>query len=428
MSIDRSTLRGTLLAALVLLFSAGHASAQMDMLPEIFRDLPPELQDGIPADMTFEHYRQMTRNVDFFTMFMSMFVPGYGLYQVERPRAAGAVLAGRVAATGLMGAAVARQWSDIRDISRLQDISEEEFRSFLLNATLFGTGIFLNGMGWALDVLAAYHIAKAEKDYTLYRYGLITNIDGSNEERLRSYLRRTLVQSDHALSIDTDLERYLRAFPDGPAAAEMAFHLGSIEAQAGDRKAAFTYLARSIFAYPEHDYTRAAEQTLATVFHRNRRRWSDDWDSLWSMVELQDVAGAESERRYFEFLKALGELESRLFEELYVQEATYYLWRFPGASYEPDVLYRLGRAALETGPTDRGVAALASVIYAYPDSEFYYRAVRALGAHYEEDLRDPGSAVPIYRFAEQQQSAALGASERAARRESVERLDTLMEQ
>ena len=94
----------------LLLFTvaARPVSAQMDMLPEIFRDLPPELQQGLPDQMSLTEYQQLTKNIDFFTMFMSMFVPGYGFFEVDKPGAAWTIMAGRAAGYGLMGTAVIR--------------------------------------------------------------------------------------------------------------------------------------------------------------------------------------------------------------------------------------------------------------------------------------------------------------------------------
>jgi hypothetical protein len=98
---------------------------------------------------------------------MSMFVPGYGLFQVEKPGLAWAVVGGRAVGYGMMGPALARQWNDFQDLAHLENISTDKFNNFLINAFLFGGGIVLNGIGWALDVIGAYHIAKQEKDFVI---------------------------------------------------------------------------------------------------------------------------------------------------------------------------------------------------------------------------------------------------------------------
>lgn len=410
---------------LTLVFVASSAFAQMDMLPEVFRDLPPELRSGLPADMTFEHYRQMTRNVDFFTMFMSAWVPGYGFYQVEKPRLAAAIMAERLVAGGLMAAAAIRQWSDLRDISRIQDLSDEKFRSLMVNATLFGAGVVLNGMGWAIDVLGAYHIANVEKDQVLYRYGLITDVDATNEERLRTYLRRALVQDDDYLEVEKDLERYLRAFPEGPAAPEMAFHLGTMKAVSGHAVEAFAYLVRSIYAYPDHDHTRAAERALVTLVHRHRDRWNADWDRLWSIASSSAAERNAERQPYSNFLRRLHEFQSTEFSDLFITEATYYLRRFPGSRNEAELLFLLGERAAAAGRHPLAVSSLASVIYVYRSSEYFYRAVRALGSLYEVELSEPDRAAEIYEIAAEAPAKDLGKSEELARKDVLDRLAAL---
>lgn len=394
-------------------------SAQMDMLPEIFRELPPELSSGLPDDMTYEHYRQMTRNVDFFTMFMSMWVPGYGFYQVERPGLAAGIMAERVLATGLMAAATIRQWSDIRDLGQLQQLSDVEYRSFLINAALFGSGIVLHGLGWALDVLGAYHIAKAENDYVLYRYGLVANVDGSNEERLRRYLRAAVIQEDDRLELSEELERYLRAFPDAEAAPEMVFHLGAIRARERDQTQAFAYLSRSLFAYGNHDYVEAAQQLLIGLVHRNRRAWAPDWDALWSMASTSVPGDEAPEERYYDFLLKLSEYRSEEFRKLFVQEARYYLWRFPGNPHEPRILYEMGRRAAELGLDAEAASSFASILHEYADSSFYYRAVEELGRLYGTTLREASRAARVYEFAERAMDDGIIRAEREARAESL---------
>ena len=71
--------------ALLFLMAGSTATAQMSMLPQLFRELPPELRDGLPVEMEYDEYLEMTRSVDFFSMFMAIWVPGYALFGVGEP-------------------------------------------------------------------------------------------------------------------------------------------------------------------------------------------------------------------------------------------------------------------------------------------------------------------------------------------------------
>lgn len=75
----------------------------MGMLPQTLRDLPPELESGLPSEMRFAEYRQLNRIMDFFTMFMSMFIPGCGLFRAEAPQLAWSIVGACVAGYAMMG-------------------------------------------------------------------------------------------------------------------------------------------------------------------------------------------------------------------------------------------------------------------------------------------------------------------------------------
>jgi tetratricopeptide (TPR) repeat protein len=207
----------------------------------------------------------------------------------------------------------------------------------------------------------------------------------------------------------------------------MAFHLGSLIASDGDFGDAFAYFLRSVFAYGDHDYTRASEQMLASLVHRNRTAWSRDWDDLWSIVDMESLGAEDSAGRYYELLKRLEELRTRYFRELFVQESTYYLRRFPGSPFEADVLYRLGRRAISLELEEQAVASLASVLYVYPDSSVYFQAVRDLGSYYQDALGQPEFALGIYEFALGEPNPDAGSEELAARRDALERRANLLE-
>ena len=257
----------------MILIAAVFGYGQMDMLPQLLRDLPPELQEGIPDKMTYEEYRQLNRNVDFFTMFMSMFVPGYGFFQVEKPGLAAGVIAGRAAGYGLMATGLIRQWDSMQDIGNASELSVGDFNHLLTNAALFGSGILLNGIGWALDVIGAYHIAKKEKDFVIYKYGLQKKIGGVGELNLISYIRKLQLQPEDkqaAQDLEHSLQRFVTLYPFSEYAAEAELYLALLSRrqntihQTGKKYSkpaeALLHAGRAVFLYSNNRYTESAKR------------------------------------------------------------------------------------------------------------------------------------------------------------------------
>ena len=55
----------------------------------------------------------------------------------------------------------------MRDIAHLSDLNQDEFNFILGNMVLFGAGVILNGIGWAVDVIG-HTISRGRKRPKLY--------------------------------------------------------------------------------------------------------------------------------------------------------------------------------------------------------------------------------------------------------------------
>ncbi|MFW6253133.1 MAG: tetratricopeptide repeat protein [bacterium] len=405
----RSAFRVIVVSILLVVVPAATVTAQMDMLPQIFRDLPPELQQGLPLEMTHEEYRQVNRNVDFFTMFMSMFVPGYGMFQVERPVLGWSIVAGRGAGAGMMAAAVVRQWNDFRDLSDLSALDEFSYRRVIENAFLFGGGIFVNGMLWALDVVGAYHIAKTERDFVIYQYGMREGIadrfDESLEEQDIEFIRRLVLQDRPGerqirSELHRALSRYAEQYPEGEYRGEVEYYRGSLAMEEERFEEALLYFTRQFFFFPDERYSTVSRRTAVGIVQAQRNRYSADWELLLDMMEVDGEAlsaGGERESRVTEYLEAFAELESPVFRRLYVQEALDVARRNPDASYAPAALFGAARQLELLAEPDRAVQVYTMLAAAHPDAAEWDEAVLRIAEILYNEFNEPQYAERFYR-------------------------------
>lgn len=396
-----SKTRGPLFIVLclsLLIAAPSRAAAQMDMLPQLFRDLPPELQEGLPSSMTFQEYRRLNRNVDFFTMFMSGIVPGYAHFQVEKPVQAWTVAGVRLAGYGMMALAVGRQWDDWRDLSRLDSIPDPRYRHYLENAFLFAGGIFVNGMAWAFDVLGAYHIAKQEKDLVIYKYGLQEGLGArgdaagsppgstaDEEEREIAYIRRLTLQDGPAerqvrSELERSLHRYIEAHPSGEHRGEVEFYLGSRFAENEEPELALLHLARAVYLFPQQPYTRAARRAAIGLIQRYGAPWEDDRDLLLDMFSrTAGEADPPPGRQSRAYLAGFRRLETHRFRELYIAEALLIARTFHDQPYADDALLTAAAVAEELGRTEEAIVIYTELVGIHPESDFAPFAMLQIG-------------------------------------------------
>lgn len=372
--------------------------AQMDMLPQLFRDLPPELQEGIPESMTYEEYRQLNRNIDFFTMFMSMFVPGYGLFQVEKPGLAAGVVAGRTAGYGLMAAGIIRQWDSLQDLGNAAELSVGDFNQLVTNAALFGSGIILNGLGWALDVIGAYHIAKKEKDFVIYKYGLQKEIGGGGELQLISYIRKLKLQPDDRQvleDLEYSLKRFVEQYPFSEYAPEAEYYLSVLYQTHNEPAEAMLHAGRSVFLYPGNSYIPTVRKLGAGIVQRNSGRWDEDSILLMRLADI-NPAGTDEER-YFRFVRTLGGLDHTDFKHLFPKEAQRFFTLFPESRHSAELHYLLAEHFAGSQEWETAVIEYIRCAALYPDSDYAAEALFRGAYIIEAELKRPAYATSYYR-------------------------------
>ncbi|NBF41177.1 MAG: hypothetical protein GVY14_12260 [Spirochaetes bacterium] len=425
-------------AIALLFFIAGStATAQMSMLPQLFRELPPELRDGLPVEMKYDEYLEMTRSVDFFSMFMAVWVPGYALFGVGEPTLGWGVAGVRAGGAAMILTGMLRQWNDFSDIWQLSTITEspERYRSAITNASLMAGGFFINGVAWAFDVATAYRIAQNRKSYVQYKYGILTGLDGDTRSRRESYIR-SLAEQDIEV-VGDDLERslrtYIRAYPDSDFIAEAEYQLGALLATREKDEEALLILLRQLAVHPDSRVTPASRRIAARLVQRNVREWESDRDALLELVAAPGgvagtagaaagTAGAGSNTEapagaaggagnagaagttrpadtfgYEFYLNGLRALETRKFKELYVEQAAGFVERNPQSPIAPRVLLTRGDHLAELDRHEEAIIAYTQLAVAYPASELWPEAMLKTGIGLEEQLAEPEYAARFYR-------------------------------
>ncbi|MFW6260581.1 MAG: tetratricopeptide repeat protein [Spirochaetota bacterium] len=390
-------LRRGVLVAVLLVSLGGVAFGQMDMLPQIFRDLPPELQEGLPEQMSFAEYRALNRNVDFFTMFMSMFVPGYGLFQVERPQLAWTMVGARATGYGLIATGVALQWNHFYSLVEQPVPSSEDFQRLLTNGLIAGTGVMLAGVTWAADVVLAYQIAKNDKNLVQYKYGIRSSIygsgrGGSDAASDETFLRRLLSQEgDRRLEeqLLADLPEYARRYPDAAFSGEALYFAALLHAERGEDPDALRYAIRSAYLYPDGDRVDDALRLAARLLERNRR-WGIAYDDT---VELSTTPADRSlAARFLAGIRGLSRFDERELNEAAVAEVRAFLTQYGSGDYVADGLALAADLLLDVGRVDEAAGYLAALAVNAPQSDQWPAAVLKLAELYLGPLRDRGRA------------------------------------
>jgi TolA-binding protein len=411
--------------ALLFFITGSTATAQMSMLPQLFRELPPELRDGLPVEMEYDEYLEMTRSVDFFSMFMAVWVPGYALFGVGEPTLAWGVAGVRTGGAAMILTGMLRQWNDFSDIWQLSTITEspERYRSAITNASLMAGGFFINGVAWAFDVATAYRIAQNRKSYVQYKYGILTGLDGDTRSRRESYIRSLAEQDIEVVGDDLErsLRRYIRTYPDSNFIAEAEYQLGALLATREEDGEALLILLRQLALHPDSRVTPASRRTAARLVQRNARTWERDRDALLELVAApSDEVGTAGEEpggpggggnagaagnaeapagtsRYEFYLNGLRALETERFRELYVDQAADFVERNPQSPIAPRVLLTRGDHLAELDRHEEAIIAYTQLAVAYPASELWPEAMLKTGIGLEEQLAEPEYAARFYR-------------------------------
>jgi tetratricopeptide (TPR) repeat protein len=381
-----------LLVAALLCALAAPVWAQMDMLPFVFRDIPPEIEQGIPQGMSYEEFRRLNRNVDFFSMGMSMIVPGYAMFQVERPALGVPILAGRLGGYGLMAAALVRQWSDLRDLWEFQALSAEQFDSLKINAALMAAGMCLNFVLWGVDVVGAYHIAKEERDYVIYRYGLETAAAGSPEPSL-SVLRAQFRRDDRLArprTVGLALS-YLEGRPDSPAFCEVSLIAATLLHRLGRPDEALAHLLRGLAVDPESSHAFAARSLALELLTKYRGRWYADREVLYDALSGAPATRPEDDLGLVELIEIVPRLTDRRLAELLWLFADRYLASSAVPEQGDRVLAALAASFAARRMTEREAAAWAKLVTFYPRSPLWADALPKAVAAYEK--REDSAAV-----------------------------------
>jgi hypothetical protein len=341
--------------------------------------------------MTFAEYRALNRNIDFYTMFMSIFVPGYGLFEVERPGLAWSIVGARAVSYGLMGTAVALQWNHFYGLIDTEQLSEVDFRRFLTNSFIFGGGVILGGFTWAFDVMGAYSIAKHDKDLVQYRYGVRSTITGglrgeSNPAADERYLRRMLAQDTDDAIAETllgDLPAFARFYPDEPFSGNALFFAALIAAERGEDLRSLLFALRSAYRYPDGERATDALRHVAGLAEANLD-WGVNYDALVGLTSVP--AAAEPNDRMLAMVRALGRIEA--LREAALEEAQRLLREHGSGVPRVGLLAAAGELLVELGRPAEAATYLAAIAVTETSAPEWAPATLALAELYLGPLED----------------------------------------
>jgi len=394
--------RALVLVAVLFVGLATSSFAQMDMLPQIFRDLPPELQEGLPEQMTFAEYRALNRNVDFFTMFMSIFVPGYGLFQVERPDVAWLVGGARVVGYGMMGTAIGLQWNNFYDLVKEPALSAEDFNRLLRNGFIFGGGVIVAGLSWATDVMLSYHIAKQEKDLVQYAYGIRSAIYGSgrggsdpasDERNLRNLLEQT---GDRMLKdqLLIELPEYARRYPAEEFAGEALYFASLLAAEEHDDPHALRLAVRSGYLFPDGPRAMDAVRLIVRLFERNRS-WDVEFESAAKLTDIPGRSFGDADARLLEGIRRLSAIEDPVLAEAALAESQSFLREYTASSLVPQALGLTADLLVRLDREEEAAGYLAALVVGNPESELWPHYSLRLAELYLGPLADEERAAIV---------------------------------
>ena len=272
---------------------------------------------------------------------------------------------------------MARQWDDLRDLWQLQSIAPDKFDSLKVNGALFAAGVCVNFALWGIDILGAYHVAKEERDYVIYRYGLARSSTGSADpalEVIRSQFRR-----DDALArprTAASALRYLEGDPRSRAFGEVSYYLAVLLVRLGEPDEAFAHLLRGLAVDPSSPYAFALRSAAVDLLTKYWLRWHADRALLWETLQSGTGGGPGGD----EGLVALVELAPRIANRRIVEMLWLFADRYLASSTRPAdgdrVLVALGTSFARLRRTELEAAAWAKLLTFYPESPMRDEALR----------------------------------------------------
>ncbi len=345
-------------------------------------------------------------------MFMSVLVPGYGLFTVERPDLAWPMVGVRVAGYGLMTAAVALQWNDFRDIGKGETLSEENYRRLVSNSFLFGGGVLVAGLSWAADIGIAYHIAKEERNFVQYRYGVRATIGSSEREEQaadEAYLRQMLAQPvDSRLRkrLEVSLAAHASLYPTSDFAGAALYFAALLHAERAADLEAFGLALRSAYVYPSGERVGDAVRLAALLLERNPS-WNTAFDTAATLATIPDATDSVASEggdlspgadgRLLSLAIELIQAGTEEFTRLGAEQAEALLILFPGTSLEAAALAVLAESSLQLEQSEATAQYLAMIVLRHPKNDLWAPSALALAELYRGELRDPERAKVLLR-------------------------------
>lgn len=253
--------------------------------------------------------------------------------------------------------------------------------------------------------------------------------------QLFTFLQETYNRHDSKLYdfLIVELNQFLQSYADNGHAVNASYLLAKVHEEKGKRHEAFAVAFKTLFLYPDTSYHKACADIIQGIIAREKA-YRDKQEKLLSIVN-GTFTGATLADRYHTYLTFLTELDESNLYDWTLNEARYFVSRFPNdtrlctvlqwiadlyaktdrareavASYlkldylcpnDPLLPYaHYNRARLlyqEIGDNQNAIDLCNQIVTAYPTSEFASASLFMLGEIKEKKTRDYEGAIAAYR-------------------------------
>lgn len=313
---------------------------------------------AVYGQSSLEDYRRSQYDISEVDMAVGLFIPGYPLFEVDRPGEALFWGTLQMAGMAAMPVALVRQWSDLDALwgSDLDSVREERL---LVNATVFGAGAALMVGSWMIDSLRARTVARMERTEAEYKAAMVGDkrqgapADAAAWAR---YLQLLAVGTspDASAIIIRDAAELLRIHPFDKVSGQVAVLLGTTLLNTGDAAGALPWLLRALWVHPQGIDAEATR--LAALKALIRLGLDKKAEGAWLALVMKPDE-AKPPQAYYALLSKLADLDAPALRQEVLAMADDYLASVEARDRHADADCLYGRVAKAAGKRTAAEAA-----------------------------------------------------------------------
>ncbi len=311
---------------------------------------------AVSGQASLEDYRRSQYDINEIDMAVGLFIPGYPLFEVDRPGEALFWGSLQLAGMAAMPVALVRQWADLDALwdGELDRVREERL---VVNATIFGAGAALMAGSWMIDSLRARTVARMERTESVYKAAMVGDKRHGATADAAAWARYLQLldagtSPDAAAVVVRDATELLRIHPFDKVSGQVAVLLGTTLLASGDAAAALPWLLRALWVHPQGIDAEMAR--LATLRALIKLGLDKKAEGAWLALVMKPDE-AKPAQAYFALLSKLAELDAPALRRELLAMADDYLASVDtkDRNADADCLYgRIAKAAGKRIPAD----------------------------------------------------------------------------